>query len=422
MHESEQEAESDIPKFSSLGIDPRLIHILDKLKFHTPTPIQYKAIPIAINNKDLIGIAQTGTGKTLAFGLPILQHLFKKSVRALILLPTRELALQVEEALQKVGQSFGLRTVVLIGGTAINRQVQGIKRNPHIVIGTPGRIIDHLQQKTLHLNNINILVLDEADRMLDMGFAPQIKQILRMVPKDRQTMLFSATMPDDIVKIAVEHMKLPVRVEIARPGTTVEGVEQEIFIVEKSHKDSLLEILLKKHSLKALVFSRTKYGAKKICRKLNMSGHRAAEIHSNRSLNQRQAALNGFKTGAYQVLVATDIAARGIDVKDIGLVINYDIPEFAEDYVHRIGRTARAGQKGRAITFACPDQHSKIRQIERLIKSVLKVSTMPGLAQIKLNTDNNSQPSNSKPFHRRSHNQGSHSQGNHQRKWRSRGR
>jgi len=222
-------------------------------------------------------------------------------------------------------------------------------------------------------------------------------------------------MPDDIVKIAVEHMKMPVRVEIARSGTTVEGVEQEIFIVEKSHKDSLLELLLKKHSLKALVFSRTKYGAKKICRKLIQAGHKAAEIHSNKSLNQRQEALNGFKSGKYQVLVATDIAARGIDVKDIGVVINYDIPEFAEDYVHRIGRTARAGEKGLAITFACPDQHSKIKQIERLIKSVLKVSTMPGLAQIKLNTDINKQPSSPKPFHGHSH-----GRGNHRRKWRLR--
>jgi ATP-dependent RNA helicase RhlE len=387
MHSKSQIAETDIPKFSNLGIDQRLLQILDKLKFHTPTPIQHKAIPVALEKKDIIGIAQTGTGKTLAFGLPILHQLFKKPVRTLILLPTRELALQVEETFQKVGGSFGLRTVVLIGGTAINRQVQGIKRNPHIIIGTPGRIIDHIQQKTLHLNNISILVLDEADRMLDMGFKPQINQILKTLPKERQTMLFSATMPDDIVRIAVDHMKLPVRVEIAKSGTTAEGIEQEIFIVEKSHKDSLLELLLKKHSLKALVFSRTKYGAKKICRKLNQAGHRAAEIHSNKSLNQRQAALNGFKTGAYQVLVATDIAARGIDVKDIGLVINYDIPEFAEDYVHRIGRTARAGEKGRAITFACPDQHSKIKQIERLIKSALKVSTIPGFTSAKLSSE-----------------------------------
>ena len=396
MNEVTQNTDNNEPTFSSLGLDHKLLHVLEQLKFINPTPIQNKAIPVALEAKDVIGIAQTGTGKTLAYGLPILNQLFKKPVRSLVILPTRELALQVEDTFQKIGHPFGLRTAVLIGGAPIHKQIHQLKRNPHIVIGTPGRIIDHLKQKTVNLGNISILVLDEADRMLDMGFAPQIKQILNTVPKERQTMLFSATMPNDIVKIAVEHMKLPVRVEIARPGTTAKDVEQEIFIIEKSHKDSLLETLLKKHSLKALVFSRTKHGAKKICLKLNNAGFRAAEIHSNRSLSQRQAALNGFKTGAYNVLVATDIAARGIDVKDIGLVINYDIPESAEDYVHRIGRTARAGKKGRAITFACPDQHSKIRDIERLTKTALKISTMPGMANLKMSTSSSSHNS-SKP-------------------------
>ena len=258
-------------------------------------------------------------------------------------------------------------------------QIQALRRNPHIIIGTPGRIIDHLNQRTVDFRKVIILILDEADRMFDMGFAPQIAKILQSVPKERQTMLFSATMPDNIVRIATSHMKLPVRVEIARSGTTVDKVEHELFVVRKDQKNLLLNKLLGSYKGSVLLFSRTKFGAKRICRDIKTLGHSAAEIHSNRSLAQRREALEGFKIGKYRVLVATDIASRGIDVKGIELVLNYDLPESPEDYVHRIGRTARAGMAGRAISFVMPEQRHKVRGIERLTRIVLPVSQLPEL-------------------------------------------
>lgn len=261
------------------------------------------------------------------------------------------------------------------------QQINAIKHNPHIIIATPGRINDHLKQKTLHLNNISILVLDEADCMFDMGFAVQIKQILQSVPKERQTMLFSATMPDSIIKIATQHMKLPVRVEIARQGTAAEKVEHELFFVKKDYKKSLLEKLLLEYKGSVLVFSRTKHGAKRIAKDLLNKNFTAAEIHSNRSLGQRKEALEGFKSKKYRVLVATDIASRGIDVKGIELVINFDLPEAAGDYVHRIGRTGRAGLTGKAISFVMPEQRSKVREIERLMRSTIPISQLPELPQ-----------------------------------------
>ena len=367
--------------FNGLGIAPKILEILHLRKFSEPTPIQHQAIPVAVEGKDVIGIAQTGTGKTLAFGIPMIQLLAKHKGQGLVLLPTRELAIQVDESLNNIGRTMGMKTAVLIGGESMGRQIQALRRSPHIIIATPGRLIDLLDQKALKLDNIKILVLDEADRMLDMGFAPQIKQILKHVPdKDkRQTMLFSATMPEAIASIALNHMKMPVRVEVAPAGTTVKQVEQELFFVEKAQKLSLLEKLLGDYKGSVLVFSRTKFGAKKITQVVSRMGHTAAEIHSNRSLNQRLEALNGFKKGKYRVLIATDIAARGIDVTGIELVINYDLPQGAEDYVHRIGRTGRAGKLGRAISFATPDQRFDVRAIERLIKMALPVSQAQGL-------------------------------------------
>ena len=369
--------------FYGLGIAPALLEILARLKFTTPTPIQERAIPVAVEGKDLIGIAQTGTGKTLAFGVPMIQRIAQTKTKGLILLPTRELALQVDDALRQTGESLGLKTAVLIGGASMRPQIDALRRNPHIIIGTPGRIIDHLEQKTLFLEGIAILVLDEADRMLDMGFLPQIKQILNKVPKARQTMLFSATMPDDIVRIATEHMKLPFRVEIARSGTAAERVEQELFIVKKEDKNKLLAKLLSEYRGSVLIFSRTKYGARKICQAVRNMGHRAAEIHSNRSLVQRREALDGFKSGRYRVLVATDIASRGIDVVGIELVLNYDLPDDPGDYVHRIGRTGRAGAPGKAISFATPDQKSAVRDIERLLRTAIAVSRHPEFSEEK---------------------------------------
>src|SRR3989338_5890383 len=255
------------------------------------------------------------------------------------------------------------------------RQIEALRRLPRIIVSTPGRLIDHLQRRTASLGDVAILILDEADGVLDMGFAPQINQILKVVPRDRQTLLYSATMPQAIVSIATQHMKLPVRLEVAPSGTAAEGVEQEIIIVPKESKAALLEVILRENDGTALVFSRTKHGAKKICHGLNVKGYRAAEIHSNRSQGQRKEALDGFKRGKYRILVATDIAARGIDVTDIKMVINYDLPDNSGDYVHRIGRTGRAGKEGKAISFATPDQKGDIRDIERLIRKSLKVTT-----------------------------------------------
>lgn len=368
--------------FAALGVAPSLVEALTRLKCVNPTPIQQQAIPFATEGKDLVGIAQTGTGKTLAFGIPMLQRLAEIKKRGLVILPTRELALQVEESLRQIGKTLNLRTAVLIGGTSIGPQIRDLKRNPHIVIGTPGRIADHLNQKTLRLDDVGILVLDEADRMLDMGFLPQVQKILHVLPKERQTMLFSATMPDEIMKIAHFAMSLPVRVEIAPTGTTVDEVTHELFIVEREQKGTLLEKLLSERKGSVLVFTRTKYGAKKVARRLRDLSVSAAEIHSNRSLSQRTEALKGFKSGRHRVLVATDIASRGIDVVGIEMVVNYDLPSTSEDYVHRIGRTARAGAKGHAVTFAIPEEERGVRAIERLIRKNLPITQLPELPKL----------------------------------------
>ncbi len=363
--------------FNGLNIAPKLLEILDKNNFKSPTPIQAQSIPTALEGKDIMGIAQTGTGKTLAFGIPMLQRLAVSKGKGLVLLPTRELAVQVDESLKKIGKPLGLKTAILIGGENMGKQVRQLRTDPHVVIATPGRLIDHLEQKTIKLGAVNVLVLDEADRMLDMGFAPQINKILSLVPKERQTMLFSATMPTEIVDRAKKYMQLPVRIEVAPAGTTSKNVTQELFIVKKEQKIHLLEKILKEYSGSVLVFSRTKFGAKKIASHVRNMGHTSTEIHSNRSLNQRLEALNGFKLGKYRVMVATDIAARGLDVTGIEVVINFDLPEQAEDYVHRIGRTGRASHLGHAISFATPDQRFDIRAIERLIKKELPVSKLP---------------------------------------------
>jgi ATP-dependent RNA helicase RhlE len=365
--------------FYGLGIAPRLLDILAGLRFTSPTPIQEKAIPVAIEGKDVMGIAQTGTGKTLAFGIPMIQRIGQVKCRGLVVLPTRELALQVDEVLRRVGQRLGLKTALLIGGASLRPQILALARNPHIIIGTPGRIIDHLRQKTLSLKEASIVVLDEADRMLDMGFAPQIKKIFVELPRERQTMLFCATMPPEIMKMATAHMRLPIRVEIAPTGTLSERVTQEIFVIQKEAKTRLLEKLLGEYRGATLVFLRTKYGARRVMRVIRAMGHSAAEIHSNRSLAQRREALEGFRSGKYRVLVATDIASRGIDVVGIELVINYDLPVTSEDYVHRIGRTARAGAGGHAISFATPQERHALKSIERLIKKTLPISQVPEL-------------------------------------------
>jgi len=363
--------------FFRLGIAPKILDFLELIKFKVPTPIQFKAIPLAIEGKDVIGIAQTGTGKTHAFAIPMVQRLVQREGVGLVLAPTRELAIQIEETVGGLARTFGMKTACLIGGAPMNSQIQALHRNPRIVIATPGRLLDHMGQWNFLPDNVTMLVLDEADRMLDMGFAPQITKILRFLPRDRQTMLFSATIPKEIMEIAAKHMKLPVSVEIAPSGTTAEHVTQELFIVKKEMKSRLLNKLLARYHGSVLLFSRTKHNARKIKKLIQGMGYSAAEMHSNRSLVQRREALDGFKSGRYKVLVATDIAARGIDVIGIELVVNYDLPEDAENYVHRIGRTARAGYSGHAISFATPDQRRDVRDIERIIRSTLPLSRHP---------------------------------------------
>jgi ATP-dependent RNA helicase RhlE len=383
--------------FHGLGIAPKFLEILNRNGFERPTPIQQQCIPLAIEGSDLVGIAQTGTGKTLAFGIPMLQSLVQEEGEGLVLVPTRELAFQVNEMLQAIGMTLGIHSVVLIGGEPIDRQIRLLRSQPQVLIATPGRLNDHLQQRTVHLKSARILVLDEADRMLDMGFLPQIRTILQHLPEKRQTMLFSATMPPEIVDVATRYMKLPVRIEVAPSGTAAEDVSQELFFVESKDKTKLLETLLHEYRGSVLVFTKTKFAARRLMRQIRQAGHRTTDLHSDRSLPQRLDALEGFKIGKYSVLVATDIAARGIDVNNIELVVNYELPANAQEYVHRIGRTGRAGAVGHAISFAMPHQRSEVRAIEKLIRMAVKVSPVPNLGSER----SESRPQRSRP--RRSH-------------------
>lgn len=370
-------------KFDNLGVEKRILLSLRSNNFVIPTPIQRQCVPEALQGKDIVGVAQTGTGKTLAFVLPIIQKLQRPNQQALILAPTRELAIQADEMFGKIGKSLGLKTVVIIGGTPIYHQIKGLRKSPDVIIATPGRLLDHLKRKTLNFNKIKIVVLDEADHMLDIGFLPDIEKILSLTPKEHQTLLFSATMPSAIVKIITRFMKMPVRIEIAPSGTVATGVKQEIFILSKHEKTAFLKKILRENSGKILVFLRTKNSVRKITEVINQENLSAIEIHSDRSLPQRRKALDSFKKGKHRILVATDIAARGIDVSGISVVINYDLPENSEDYVHRIGRTGRAGLTGRAISFATPDQKGNIKKIENLIKSTISITN---LSPVKNNT------------------------------------
>ncbi|MFH0940932.1 MAG: DEAD/DEAH box helicase [Candidatus Omnitrophota bacterium] len=391
---------SESKDFFGLGIAPKILEILGQLKFKVPTPIQLKTIPLAIEGKDIIGIAQTGTGKTHAFAIPMVQRLVPIKGIGLVLAPTRELAIQIDEAFAHIARPFGMKTACLIGGAPMPPQIQALRKNPRVVIATPGRLLDHMRQWNIILDDTRILVLDEADRMLDMGFAPQIEKILRYVPKDRQTMLFSATIPKEIIQMAAQHMKLPLCVEIAPSGTAAEHVTHELFIVKRDAKMRLLSKLLPQYHGSILLFSRTKHNAGKIARSIRDLGYRAMEMHSDRSLNQRREALEGFKAGKYKILVATDIAARGIDVIGIELVINYDLPEDAQNYVHRIGRTGRAGHKGHAISFASPDQSKEVRDIEKLIRVHLPIGRHPEFPSEQFAASSSEHKPQARPFKR----------------------
>ena len=369
--------------FYGLGIAPKLLEALDKLKFTTPTPIQQQAIPIVNEGKDVVGVAQTGTGKTIAFAIPMIQSLASKPGKGLVLVPTRELAQQVNEVYRIFAPKMGMHSVCLIGGESINRQLTELRKKPRIIIATPGRLLDHMGQGSVRLNDVHTVVLDEADRMLDMGFMPQIERVLRAVPKQRQTLLFSATIPDEVMRLASGYMKLPMRIEVARSGTAAEHVEQEVYVVTKGLRPALLSKLLDKYWGTVLLFVRTRHDAYTVTRFLREIGHNAAEIHSDRTQAQRNEALEGFKTGKYRILVATDIAARGIDVTGIEVVVNYGLPDDDDNYVHRIGRTGRAGCKGRAISLVAPEEEGELRNVERLMQKQLPLVSHPDIPEAK---------------------------------------
>ena len=358
--------------FDQLGLSPKVFAKVSALKFQSPTPIQSGAVPIALKGVDVIGIAQTGTGKTLAFSLPMLERL-RPTEFGLVLAPTRELAMQIEETLHKLGVS----TALIIGGASINQQVHALRARPQVVVATPGRLIDHMDRRSVNLRHAGIVVLDEADRMLDMGFAPAIRRILAATPPRRQTMMFSATMPPEVRKLSEEFMEDPETVEVTPAGTPVERIQQEVTYIPHANKPEALNYLLEEHAGTVLVFARTRHGARKVAKALRTANHSACEIHSDRTMAQRKDALTGFKSGRYRVMVATDIAARGIDVKEIELVVNYDLPDNPEDYVHRIGRTGRAGKTGTAISLVEPIDRRLLRQIEQRLRQRLESSPIP---------------------------------------------
>ena len=339
-----------------------------------PTPIQEQAIPVVMAGRDIFGCAQTGTGKTAAFGLPILHRLhnegpFRGGPRVLILAPTRELAVQIDESFRTYSKGLKVRSVVLLGGVSIRPQIEQIRRGVDIVIATPGRLLDVVDHRALNLSNIHTFVLDEADRMLDMGFMPSIRQVVKLIPTQRQTLFFSATLPREIRDLANSLLTDPVHVAVAPENTTTEMVDQRLYFVERDRKRALLAHLLEEDlEGSVLVFTRTKRGADRVTKDLMKAGLKAASIHGDKSQMARQKALQDFKTGRTRVLVATDIAARGIDIAQLPYVVNYDVPEAAETYVHRIGRTGRAGRSGVAVTLATPEDRGSLRDIEKLIR------------------------------------------------------
>jgi ATP-dependent RNA helicase RhlE len=358
-----------------------------------PTPVQVQAIPPLLEGRDLLGCAQTGTGKTAAFALPILQHIAENrrrnepwSVRALILTPTRELAMQIHLHIKGYGKYLNMSHAVVYGGVGQNPQVRSMSRGVDILVATPGRLLDLVGQGRIKLKNVEIFVLDEADRMLDMGFIPDVRRIMAHIPRNRQTMFFSATLTPDIVKLARSMVRNPVNVNVTPDKLVVEFIDQKLMMVERQHKALALSNILKEKSVtRALVFTRTKYGANKLVRNLGHSGIRAQAIHGNKTQGARQKAMDDFRKGRTRVLVATDIAARGIDVEGISHVINYDIPNLPETYVHRIGRTARAGLRGVSISLRSKEEHKLLSDIERLIRQPIPVtSAQPYLPNVRL--------------------------------------
>jgi ATP-dependent RNA helicase RhlE len=367
--------------FAALGLGPELLRAVTDAGYQEPTPIQRDAIPLALSGRDLIGLAQTGTGKTAAFTLPIVQRLLggPRRVRALVLTPTRELCLQVKESFKRYSAHSDLEVVALFGGVELPPQQRALRKGVDVIVATPGRLIDHLERGNTSLGELEVLVLDEADRMLDMGFAPQINRIVDQIPKYRQTLLFSATMPAEVEALARKYLRRPTVVQVGRRSMAATTVTHAVYPVSHTKKSELLVELLKKKGLDSvLVFTRTKHGADRVVRDLHRAKIEATAMHANKSQQQRGEALEQFKSGDVRVLVATDIAQRGLDISGITHVINYDVPGQAEDYVHRIGRTGRAAQTGDAFTFMAPDEIAMVRSIERLLGSPIERISVSG--------------------------------------------
>ena len=411
--------------FAALGVAEPILRSLAAENYTTPTPIQTRAIPALLAGKDLLGIAQTGTGKTAAFGIPLLQKLSighvppqPKQAKALILAPTRELAVQIEQSLRVYGRFLNLKMAVILGGVSQFSQVQTMSRGVDILVATPGRLLDLVNQKHIRLDAVNTFIVDEADRMLDMGFIRDVRKIVAALPKARQSMLFSATMPDDVVKLVGDMLHQPERIEVTPQGRTADRVVQKLYYVPAQQKRQLLSVLLKDKALgRVIVFTRTKHGANKVAAHLSKTGVVSDAIHGNKSQNARQNALERFRSGKARVLVATDIAARGIDIDDISHVINFELPNEPESYVHRIGRTARAGGEGIAISFCDPSEREYLRDIEKLTRNKIEAvpHDLPPLSEADIAQERALQqrPPHAHKHGRPGHKPGGHKQGGH---------
>ncbi|MEI6242515.1 MAG: DEAD/DEAH box helicase [Chlamydiota bacterium] len=372
--------------FKAFGLSNELLQAIAEKEYQTPTPVQQLAIPVVLDGHDMMVGSQTGTGKTAGFTLPMLHRLHMRSnvqgqhfVRALILTPTRELAAQVGESVRTYGKYLPLKSAIIFGGVSLEPQKKALRSGVDILIATPGRLLDHISQKNLDLSKVEILVLDEADRMLDMGFIRDIRKILALIPKKRQTLLFSATFSDEIKKLADSFLQSPKKIDATPRNTTVKSIAQFIHPVDRKRKRALLSFLItSKNWRQVLVFARTKHGANKLSEQLTLDGISTAVIHGNKSQSVRTKSLADFKKGAVRVLVATDIAARGLDIDSLPYVVNFELPNIPEDYVHRIGRTGRAGNEGEAISLVCIDEHPYLRDIERLLKCSLQKVIIPG--------------------------------------------
>ena len=370
--------------FNQLGLSAELLRAVEKQGYQTATPIQRQAIPLILEGRDVLAGAQTGTGKTAGFTLPMLQRLQRgtvnrRRVRALVLTPTRELAAQVADSVRCYGEYLPFRAAVIYGGVSINTQIARLRKGVDVVVATPGRLLDHLQQGTIDLGAIECLVLDEADRMLDMGFIRDIRKIMKVLPKERQNLLFSATFSKEIRRLAADLLDSPQEISVATNGKPAEGIDQVVYPVDRQRKRELLSHTIGAENWRqVLVFTRTKHGANRLAAQLESDGLRSAAIHGNKSQPARVRALEEFKTGKVRILVATDVAARGLDIERLPHVVNFELPHVPEDYVHRIGRTARAGHKGHAVSLVCVDEHKLLADIEKLLQKKISRKTVPG--------------------------------------------